>query len=298
LYDLTLAPAAKQLEGKTNLIIVPDRMLWNLPFQALRTPRDSYLIEDYALSYAPSLSVLKEMMRPRRTATKPASAQSPMTLLAFGNPDISGQTPTRLKVTLGEPLASLPEAERQLKTLAALYGTEQSKVYLGASASEDRVKAEAANFRVLQFAAHAVLNDSNPLYSRVVLARPPGSSEDGLLEAWEMMNLDLHADMVVLSACETARGRFGAGEGMIGMSWAFFIAGSPATIVSQWKVESYSTTELMLEFHRRLKSDTKSGKTIASKAEALRRASLKLMKTDEYTHPFYWAGFVVVGDAG
>jgi CHAT domain-containing protein len=297
LYDLTLAPAQKQLEGKTNLILVPDRMLWNLPFQALRTPQDRYLIEDYAVAYAPSLTVLREMRGPGRRRA-PQGAAPDRTLLAFGNPDLSRQATTaRLKVTMGEPLASLPEAERQVKTLAALYGMGQSKVYLGASASEDRVKAEAADFRVLQFAAHAVLNDLNPLYSHVVLARPTDGSEDGLLEAWEMMNLNLRADMVVLSACETARGRFGAGEGVIGMSWAFFIAGSPATVVSQWKVESGSTTELMLEFHRLLTAETRGRKFENSKAEALRQAALKLMKTDEYTHPFYWAGFVVVGDA-
>jgi CHAT domain-containing protein/tetratricopeptide (TPR) repeat protein len=295
LYDLALAPAQKQLEGKTNLIIVPDAMLWNLPFQALRTPRDRYLIEDYSVAYAPSLTVLREMTKPQRAL--PLSAGRDLTLLAFGNPDTSPQTSTRLKVTLGEPLAALPEAERQVKTLAALYGPEQSRVYLGANASEDRLKAEAANFRVLQFAAHAVLNDSNPLYSHVVLSRPTGSTEDGRLEAWEMMNLNLRAKMVVLSACETARGRFGAGEGMIGMTWAFFIAGSPTTVASQWKVESSSTTELMLEFHRRIRASMQGRKMEISKAEALRQAALKLMKTDEYMHPFYWAGFVVVGDA-
>jgi CHAT domain-containing protein len=115
-----------------------------------------------------------------------------------------------------------------------------------------------------------------------------------------MMNLDLHADMVVLSACDTARGRYGAGEGVIGMSWALFIAGSPTTVVSQWKVDSASTTELMLDFHRSLLGS--SPRARVSKAEALRRTALRLLRSTrpqdrEYRHPFYWAGFVVVGDA-
>jgi CHAT domain-containing protein len=97
--------------------------------------------------------------------------------------------------------------------------------------------------------------------------------------------------MVILSACETARGKLSSGEGVIGMSWALFIAGVPTTVASQWKVESSSTTDLMLEFHRQLLN----GKQI-SKAEALRRASLKLLKTNQYKHPSYWAGFVIVGD--
>jgi CHAT domain-containing protein len=131
------------------------------------------------------------------------------------------------------------------------------------------------------------------MYSHLVLSQTEKNpTEDGLLEAWEMKDLELSADMVILSACETARGKVSNGEGVIGMSWALFIAGTPTTVVSQWKVESSSTTELMLEFHRQLLS----GKNI-SKAEALRRASLKLMKMPQYKHPSYWAGFVIVGNA-
>ena len=99
----------------------------------------------------------------------------------------------------------------------------------------------------------------------------------------------MHADLAVLSACETGRGRPGAGEGVIGLSWAFFVAGCPTTVVSQWKVESASTTELMLAFHRNLRSGR-------SKALALQAAALKLLRESRYRHPFYWAGFVVVGD--
>ncbi len=101
----------------------------------------------------------------------------------------------------------------------------------------------------------------------------------------------LNADLVILSACDTARGKISGGEGVIGMSWAAFIAGAPSIVASQWKVESSSTTELMLEFHRQLLS-----KKHPSKTEALRQASLKLMKSKGYSHPSYWAGFIVVGD--
>jgi CHAT domain-containing protein len=113
-----------------------------------------------------------------------------------------------------------------------------------------------------------------------------------LLEAWELMQLDLHADLAVLSACETARGRVGAGEGMIGFSWAMFIAGVPSIVVSQWKVESAGTRDLMVNFHRGLLSP---GST-RTKTEALRQAALKLLKNPETSHPFYWGGFVLVGD--
>jgi len=94
----------------------------------------------------------------------------------------------------------------------------------------------------------------------------------------------------VLSACETARGRFGAGEGMIGLTWALFVAGAPATVVSQWKVESATARDLMISFHKRLMTPK------TPKAEALRQAALSLLKSPETSHPFYWAGFTLVGD--
>jgi CHAT domain-containing protein len=135
------------------------------------------------------------------------------------------------------------------------------------------------------------------MYSHLVLSQAEqDEKEDGLLEAWEMMNLDLHADLVVLSACETARGRIAPGEGVIGMSWALFVAGAPTTVVSQWKVESASTTELMLNFHRNIKAGMQNPNLGMTKAKALQAAAIKLLRSGKYAHPFYWAGFVVVGE--
>jgi CHAT domain-containing protein len=110
------------------------------------------------------------------------------------------------------------------------------------------------------------------------------------------MQMDLHAELAVLSACETARGRIGAGEGMIGLSWAMFIAGVPSIVVSQWKVESAGTRDLMVSFHRGLIGGVGVKKAKATKAEALRQAALQVMKQPQTRHPFYWAGFVLVGD--
>jgi CHAT domain-containing protein/tetratricopeptide (TPR) repeat protein len=237
LFDLLIKPAYRQLQNTKSLIIVPDRALWNLPFQATLTVRDSYLLEDYAVSYAPSLSVLAEMAKARR---KPSGSRgSAPTLLALGNPSVDDKMLQRAGAGLmGEGLEPLPEAEKQVTELSRIYGAPRSKVYTGADATEDRVKAEAGAYSILQLAAHGILDNANPMYSHIVLSQANERNEDGLLEAWEMMNLNLSADMVVLSACETARGRIGAGEGVIGMSWALFIAGSPTTVVSQWKVES------------------------------------------------------------
>ncbi len=292
LYQLLLKPAQAQLKGKSNLIIVPDDKLWDLPFQALLVGANRFLIENAAIAYAPSLTVLREMARRKDQQADAASA----TLLALGNPLVGKETIERATLALrDEKLDPLPEAEQEVRALGQLYGSPRSKVYVGPEAREDRVKAEAGQARILHFATHGILNNAAPLYSHLVLAQGD-KNEDGLLEAWELMELDLKADLAVLSACETARGRYGAGEGMIGLTWALFVAGVPTTVVSQWQVESASTRDLMVSFHRGLSSPAGSAKAKASGAEALRQAALKVMKNPATSHPFYWAGFVLVGD--
>jgi len=293
LYDLLLKPAEAQLRGKTNLLIVPDDKLWDLPFQALLTRPNRFLIEDAAVAYAPSLTVLREITRRRMRQSADATAT---TLLAIGNPAIGKETIERATLALrDEKLTPLPKAEEEVRALGRLYGATRSKVYVGAEAREDRVKTEAGRARILHFATHGTLNNASPMYSHLALARGD-KNEDGLLEAWELMQLDLKAELAVLSACETARGRYGAGEGVIGLTWALFVAGVPSIVVSQWKVESASTRDLMLNFHRRMRAPAAKAKM--TKAEVLRQAVLKVMKNPETSHPFYWAGFVLVGDGG
>jgi CHAT domain-containing protein/Tfp pilus assembly protein PilF len=295
LYELLLKPADAQLRGKTNLVIAPDDKLWDLPFQALLTGANRFLIEDAAITYAPSLTVLREMTnRLKNRSANPA----PATLLALGNPLLGRETANRAALTLrDEKLDPLPEAEKEVRAISRLYGNARSKVYIGADAREDRLKAEATQARVLHFATHGILNNASPMSSHLALARGD-TNEDGLFEAWELMQLNLKADLAVLSACETARGRFGAGEGVIGLSWAMFIAGVPSIVVSQWKVESASARDLMISFHRQALASLAAAKSKATKAEALRQAALKMMKNPETRHPFYWAGFVLVGDGG
>lgn len=291
LYDLLLKPAQALLSGKSSLVVVPDDRLWELPFQALLDERDRYLIERSAVSYAPSLTVLREM---RARSDRRRAEAAPSTLLALGNPLIGQETVEHARLTMrDEKLSPLPEAEAEVRALGRLYGARRSKVYIGAKASEDRLKAEAGQARIIHFATHAVLNNAAPLYSYLALARGD-ENEDGLLEAWEVMQLDLKADLAVLSACETARGQTSAGEGVIGLTWALFVAGTPATVVTQWEVESASSRDLMIGFHRQMQAPSAAGKL--TKAESLRRAAIRLMKNPATNHPFYWAGFVLVGD--
>ncbi len=298
LFRSLIKPAEAQLADKDTLVIVPDGPLWNLPFQALLQDNNHYLLEKYAISYAPSLTVLREMMRVHQKRSPETPAPQSTTLLAMANPVLGKETIQRAAVVYrGDSLGPLPEAQREAAALKQLYGHDQSEVYTGSDASEDRFKAEAVKFRVLHLATHGIFNDASPMYSHILLS--PGkadSKEDGLLEAWEIMQMDLKADLAVLSACETARGRISAGEGVVGLTWAFFVAGVPTTVVSQWKVESASTAKLMLTFHRTLKAGDTGAKSEFVTARALQRAELQLLHDQQYAHPFYWASFVVVGD--
>jgi len=279
LYRLLLRPAQAALVGKTTIVIVPDGPLWELPFQALQPSAGHHLLENAAISYAPSLTVLLEMARRHRDSRSAAPR-----LLALGNPAL-------------KQAEDLPSAQREVAALARLYGAQRSRVYSGGAANKQIFKAEAGKYDVLHLATHGIFDDRSPMYSHLMLSeRGNNSGEDGLLEAWEVINLELKADLVVLSACETARGKTSSGEGLIGMAWAFFVAGSPSMVASQWKVDSESTTDLMLDFHRTLRSRAGLQGHSAPKARALQQAALSVMKRPEYRHPFYWAGFVLIGD--
>ena len=208
----------------------------------------------------------------------------------MGNPTWGSGEVARVKaVYRDEDLGNLPRAETEVERLGKIYGEDRSHIYIGREARESRFKAEAADTKILHLATHGILNNASPLYSYLLLAgEGNGSSEDGLLEARELLHMKLRAELAVLSACETARGRVGAGEGMIGLSWALFVSGVPTTVLSQWKVESDSTSRLMIAFHQNRRKSM-------SDADALRAAALTIRKDPAYQHPFYWAPFIAIG---
>jgi CHAT domain-containing protein len=283
LYALLVEPAEQQLTGIETICIVPEGFLWNLPFQALVSKGERYLIEDHPLYYAPSLSVLREM-----TKARTAQEGSEASLIAFGNPVI-GKDAQR-----NEELCPLPEAETEVRSVAKTFPPMRNKAFIGREASERTFKALAPTYSTIHLATHGVLDNRQPLYSHLLLTKTDGDPDnDGLLEAREIMNMKLNADLAVLSACETANGRISPGEGVIGTSWAFFVAGTRSMLVSQWKVNSASTSQLMMNFYHALQS-RKSTEDV-KKAKSLQEATLRLMSDDLYRHPFYWAGFVLVG---
>jgi CHAT domain-containing protein len=149
-------------------------------------------------------------------------------------------------------------------------------------------KGELENFDYIHLATHGFVNSQYPELSGLLLTQDSKSKEDGVLYTGEILGLNLNAELVTLSACETALGKKVEGEGVRGLSTAFLLAGSKNVIASLWKVSDESTSKLMIEFYTQLLS----GK---DKASALRLAKLSLIKTENYSHPYYWAPFVQIG---
>lgn len=282
LAQLLLGPAGERLGKAGRVVIVPDGPLWDLPFQALPRSGGGCLVDRLAVSCAPSAAFLERVRQERPSRDLNGKAR----LLAAGNP-AAGAGPPNPATPTGD---ALPEAEDEVRELGKMYGAAPGDILIGDQAREDVFKKKAPDYDIIHLATHGLLNDANPLYSCLLMAQTDlAPDEDGLLEAHEIMGLHLRARLAVLAACETARGRDGAGEGQLGFSWALMVAGCPASVVSQWKVDSRSNKTLMLELHRQLRAGQPAD-------EALRQASLALRKTPGYENPFYWAPFTVVGD--
>jgi len=293
LYDLLLQPAQEQLAARKHLVIAPDAVLWNLPFQALRTEDDRYLIENYAVSYAPSLTALGAISRLR--ARPKARVTTSPSLLAVVNPALAPATEARLGAIIpGQPAEQPGQstgAQKEVDGLSKLYGERRVAVLAGAGASEDRMKAEAGKYELLHLNVRGALNETAPLFSFAALSSNAESKEDGLLEVREIFDLDLKSDLALMPESELAWPKAGAIRSMTGLTWSWFVAGCPATVVSRWRNDESS--DLTLEFHRRLK--TSWGKE--SKARAWQAAVQQLLSREERRHPYFWAGFSMLGDA-
>ena len=306
LYGALIGLADKGiLAGLENLIIVPDRTLHYLPFEALVPPdragapsgRDRFLMEDYGLSYAPSASTLVSILQRNR----PAAAGRD--LLAIGDPvSDSGRKgaggPAAGQDILFEyyrdkhfGLRPLEFAAGEIKAIAGLIDPAFRRTVTRAEATEARIKRlSLADFRVLHFATHSLLDEQVAAHSALVLTRDRDQGEDGFLQAREIYELPLKADLVVLSACQTAAGKIEKGEGIQGLARAFFCAGSRSVVASLWNVNDASTARFMRTYYEYLTR----GRT---KQEALRLTKIKMSRA-RGSGPFQWAAFILIGEGG
>lgn len=297
LYSKLLEPVEHLLEDHEHLLISPDGLLHYIPFEALVRPRelqdpDAYLLSTWAVSYLPSASAL-EVLKNRPVRERSSNVD----LAAFADPQLPG---SGAEAEGGEILRGLGRqsswnwrrlagARHEVEAISGLFEPHRRWVALGEAATEGRFRREEAvrEARYVHLASHALIDSAEPALSALLLTA--GSpEEDGLLQAHEVFELELNADLVVLSGCETALGRAVRGEGLLGMTRAFLYAGADAVAVSLWPVEDRSTSELMVGFYR--------GLTRGEGApQALRQAKLARLADPRYRHPYYWAPFVVVG---
>jgi CHAT domain-containing protein/tetratricopeptide (TPR) repeat protein len=298
LYDLLLRPAQSHLAAYKHLVIAPDAVSWNLPFQALMAEDGRYLIESHAVSYVSSLTALRAISTLRfnpRDRANPGTA-SPV-LAVFSNPEPNPAANDRIDALLSSRQnTQFLEPESYAAALGKLYGERQAVVYTGAGAREDRIKSDAGKFKLLHLSIRTVLNETAPLFS--FSATSPNANaqsaptEDGLLEVREILDLNLSADLVVLPASELAMPRAGAIRSMTGLGWTWFIAGCPASLAGQWRADAQAAAELMVEFHRGIKEALPR----PAIAESWQSAVRKLLDRPEYRHPYFWSGFTLLGD--
>lgn len=300
LYDMLIRPAQKYLETGSNVIVVPDGILYYLPFETLIYNLEGqgslYLVESNKISYVPSLSLLGILKAKKKEGTLPGTSE----LLAFGNPDFGEESDsfTRDELTergiyeeYGFRFVSLPYSEEEVRNIASFFPKELTSVFIREQAKEEVIKNEnLTKHKRVHFATHAVLDEKFPLRSCIVLTLDEDPSEDGYLQLNEIFNLKLDADLVALSACETGMGKLVEGEGLIGLSRGFFYAGANSILLSLWAVNDRSTARLMKSFYRYLHE----GK---EKSEALRQAKIDFIHGElpSLRHPYYWAPFILLG---
>jgi CHAT domain-containing protein/tetratricopeptide (TPR) repeat protein len=282
LFDTLLGPVVKQIKPGDVVCIIPDKYLHRLPFAALISPGTGrYVVEDFAVFYAPSLNVLRDCSEAGRTKAAPESG----TLLSIGNPTFD--------LREHPDLPPLRAAEREAREVAELY--QRHTLLLGPEAMKERVLSDMRSAEVIHFAGHYVMDESSPLLSKMLLASSKGSSaaanQDPDLSTFEIIRQRLdRTRLVVLSGCQTGLDRYFDGEGPVGLTRAFMEAKVPLVVASQWPVDSDATAGLMVNFHRNRRSGLRT-------FEALRKSQADMLHSPDEAQraPYYWAAFLSTG---
>ena len=300
LYRALIAPAARLIAGK-RLLIVPDGPLHYLPFSLLLRdppqagtgpwdwPSLAYLIRSHAISYAPSATVAGMVSRRARAAMDRPYAEK---LAAFGDPVAVSRLPHSAEevwsiAELLSPPGALGAPEQRPQTydghgILARAGAAATKAAIVELASAGR------SYRYVHFACHGLLDIEQPGDSGLLLGP---SLTDDVWRADEIMTADLRCELAVLSACETGLGQVMRGEGVVGLSRAFLLAGATAVCGTLWRVDDEGTAELMRMFYRRLLD-----RGDPCKAQTLALAQLGALDHADMCHPFFWASFALVGN--
>ncbi|MDZ4715737.1 MAG: CHAT domain-containing tetratricopeptide repeat protein [Cytophagales bacterium] len=262
------------------IIIIPSGRLGMVPFEALiwgRVKKTStfadfpYLVKKHAISYEFSAGLLLQ-----KSTSKSGVYKQSIFLCA------------PISFPIKDNLNDLPGTEREVNTIQQLF-TDGTKVVTGLAANEELIKSGAlSDFRYLHFATHGIVDETAPELSRIFLQS--SENEDGNVYSGEIFNLQLNAELAVLSACQTGLGKFSKGEGVIGLSRALVYAGADNIMVSYWSVADESTAELMADFYRILLRQDRPNFRLA-----LQTAKCNMINQGKFVSPYYWAPFVLIG---
>lgn len=300
-----LDPLAEHLDAARRLVVVADGVLHYLPFAAFPRPGgDQPLVVSHEVVHLPSASALA--VQRRRTSS--AVATKTVAILADpvfdvldprlsvagepGEPEEPADVPARIRGDL-DSLGRLAATGREAAAVAALVEPRERLVALGFDAHRERVLGgELAAYRYLHFATHGLVNSRHPELSGLVLSRldADGLPRDGFLGMDDVYGLELSAELVVLSGCQTALGREIRGEGLVGLSHGFMVAGVPRVVASLWPVRDQATAELMTRFYRGVLEDAR------PPAAALAAAQRSIRQERRWADPYFWAAFVLLGD--
>ncbi len=268
LFRNLLEPELKNRQG-VNLIIVPDGFIHHLPFAALVDSKDRFLAEDYSITYAPSISLLSGIQRDGHSSSD--------RVLSVANTDFSG--------IKGIELPSLPLAPKEA-TDVAKYG-DYSQVVIDETERKVR-NTDFSAYGIVHFATHTLIDEDRPERSSIVFK--PGDGDDGLFRATDIYKLRIPSNMVMLSSCRSGSGKAVPGEGLLGLSHAFFAAGVRSLVMTYWNVSDKTAHEFSGRFYGNLH-----GLAIA---EALRKTQVEMIRSNKWNHPVHWAAFFVAGDSG
>jgi CHAT domain-containing protein/uncharacterized protein HemY len=291
LHQLLIEPIANQLptDSSDRVIFIPQKELFLAPFPAFQDKEGKYLVEKHTILTAPSIQVLELTRKQRQNRGSRESGIGSGNALVVGNPTMPSVPPYPGEKP--QQLPSLPGAEQEALAIAPLLNT---KAIIGKDATKTAIKQLMPKASIIHLATHGILDDVRGMGSALALAPSqgrfalsPSDNDDGLLTAEQILEMKLNAELVVLSACNTGRGRI-TGDGVIGLSRSLISAGVPSVLVSLWSVPDAPTASLMTNFYQNLQNSP-------DKAQALRQAMLTTMK--QHPNPRDWAAFTLIGEA-
>ncbi len=310
LYQLLIEPAVAYLKDKNVLLIAPDGFLTTIPFESIITGsgessgKTKYLIEDYTIKYVQSatmLSLLRTTLKRTNTSDR---------FIGFGDPVYDYQNFIAGKPERGErekeknesytaslkgssydrsggTMNRLEGSGEEVREISELFGENKSIIFTRADAKEENIKkTDLKDYGYIVLSCHGLASDE---FQSLVLSQIPNAEEDGYLTLDEIMNLDWNARLVVLSACQTGKGKIRRGEGVIGLTRAVMYAGTDAAVVSLWNVSDEGTKELMIKLFQNILQKN------LTKEKALRTAKLEMLSSN-FSNPYFWSSFVMYGE--